>query len=128
MKSRVVLTILFTLLCSNVLFAKAKVVRLTCKDMETIVIRPGRATILNFPVKPRKVVKGSRAFDIQYIENDLAITALKYPATSNIFVYLQGRRYGFILKTAHTGRFDEVVIVRDLVKEGEKVKVKFKDE
>lgn len=78
-----------------------------------IYVRPNFGTILNFPIKPDNVLLGSnKQFGIEYIKNDIALTALASNASTNMFVYLFGRRCGFALRVSQ-GQFDNVVRVRD---------------
>ena len=51
-------------------------------------------TVISFPTKPSKVILGSAGtYGIEYVENDLAISPLKFNAQSHLFVYLLGRRF-----------------------------------
>ena len=53
-----------------------------------------RGTVLEFPTEPEKVVLGTRnSFSIEYIRSDLAISPASLSSRSNLFVYLQGRRF-----------------------------------
>ena len=63
---------------------------------------------------------GQKLFAVEYIESDLAVTALQPGAHSNLFVYLEGRRFGFDLSTGSPG--DEIVLVRDSADRKMKVK------
>ncbi len=57
-----------------------------------------RGSVITFPVKPMKVILGRPgSFGIEYVENDLAISPLSLSARSNLFCYLQGRRFTFDL-------------------------------
>ena len=77
--------------------ADAKDVRIVMLDQTTvgrISVSPGRSTILSFPSKPAKVILGNQGvFAVEYVENDLAIAALSVRSHSDLFVYLQGRRF-----------------------------------
>lgn len=108
----------------NMAHAKeARVVKLDDRKVVRIYVRTGRSTVLNFPIKPTKVILGNTgAFSVQYIENDLAISPLSAGATSNLFVYLQGRRFGFDLIPSMNS--DEVVIVRDILDKNVPVRIK----
>lgn len=89
-----------------------KTIRLDDKAVATVRVNRN-GTIINFPTKPKKVILGRKqAFDIEYIENDVAIAALTSNATSNLFVYLHGRRYAFRLYVVPKGG-DEIILVRD---------------
>lgn len=91
----------------------------------TIFVRPNYGTILNFPIKPDNVLLGSnKQFGIEYIKNDIALTALSSNASTNMFVYLFGRRCGFQLKVSN-GQYDNVVRVRD--PEENKIRVKINE-
>lgn len=110
----------------SLLASQARSVYLSDKRTENVTIVPGRSTILSFPSHPMKVILGNQGlFAIEYVENDIAIAAIKAPARSNLFVYLEGRRFGFDLKTA-PDKGDELVLVRD--SEDRKVKVKIKND
>ena len=101
---------------------EARTIRLDDKKIAPIYVRVGHSTILSFPVKPAKVVVGNTgAFSVQYIENDLAISPLVPGVSSNVFVYLQGRRFGFDL-VPNQGS-DEIVIVRDMVDKSVPVRI-----
>ena len=106
------------------LASNARSVYLTDKKMEPIQVGAGRSTILSFPSRPTKVILGSQGmFAIEYVENDIAINALHSPARSNLFVYLEGRRFGFDLRTVgEVG--DEIILVRDADERKIRVKVK----
>lgn len=92
---------------------EARTLHLTDKKVAPIYVAPGRTTILSFPVKPSKVVLGNKGlFALEYIENDLAISAASTQSHSNLFVYLEGRRFAFdLIGTSHNS--DEIVIIRD---------------
>jgi hypothetical protein len=87
------------------------------RKMEQVRVTPRRSTILSFPAKPGKAILGNKgAFALEYIENDIAINALQSQAASNLFVYLNGRRFSFDLLPAPS-LGDEIVIVRDAPEE-----------
>ena len=78
-----------------------------------IYVRPNYTTIVNFPIKPDNVVLGGKnLFNIEYIKNDLALTALTSHSNTNLFVYLYGRRCGFQLITSNQQQ-DSVIRVQD---------------
>jgi len=105
---------------------RARTIFLDDKTTAAIRVSYGRSTIINFPVKPNKVIVGNTGlFAVEYVENDLAISALTASSRSNLFVYLEGRRFGFDLRTVPTGG-DEIVVVRD--KNETTIKVRIKDE
>ena len=98
---------------SVVSFAKKpRTLYLNDTKMETIFVSPNRTVILSFPTRPSKIILGQKSlFAVEYVEQDLAISPLRVPATSNLFVYLEGRRFGFNLITGNGG--DDIVVVRD---------------
>jgi hypothetical protein len=105
---------------------KARTIFLDEKNTERIFIKPGLAAILNFPSSPGDVVLGNEGiFSVKHIRSDLAVGALRSAGHSNLFVYLEGRRYGFDLVISSDG-FDEIVNVRDPSEK--KMKTRFKDE
>jgi hypothetical protein len=113
------------LLFLHPLFAKeARLLRLDEKTVARIAVEPGRTTILSFPTKPLKVILGNRGlFGVEYVGNDVAISALSAKAKSNLFIYLDERRFAFDLVTVTSGG-DEIILVRDAL--DTQMKVKFK--
>lgn len=114
----VVLPLAAGLLC--LAFAKAGDVR-TVKLNQTLVAKinivPGRSTVLSFPTRPTKVILGNQGeFAIEYVENDLALAALTSHSHSDLFVYLDGRRFAFDLVTVPS-QGDTIVLVRDALDE-----------
>ncbi|OFZ30716.1 MAG: hypothetical protein A2622_13690 [Bdellovibrionales bacterium RIFCSPHIGHO2_01_FULL_40_29] len=108
--------------------AEAKTSLRTVKCVESkmiqVYVRPSFSTIINFPVKPDNVVLGGKnQFAIEYIKNDLALTALSSNSRTNLFVYLFGRRCGFQLMSSSVNH-DNLILVRD--PEESKIKVPFK--
>lgn len=106
--------------------AKTSLRTVKCDEskMIEVYVRPSFSTIINFPVKPDNVVLGGKnQFAIEYIKNDLALTALSSNARTNLFVYLFGRRCGFQLM-ASSANHDNLILVRD--PEESKIKVPFK--
>jgi hypothetical protein len=92
--------------------------------MSEVYVKPNFTAIINFPIKPDNVVLGGKnQFGIEYIKNDIALTALSSTAKTNLFVYLFGRRCGFQLM-ASSQRHDNLILVRD--PEETKIKVPFK--
>ena len=91
----------------------AKTLYMKDTDVASIRVVLGRSTILNFPTKPSKIVLGNKNhFAVEYIESDVAISALHPQAHCNLVVYLQGRRFSFDLTTSAAGD-DEIILVRD---------------
>ena len=103
---------------------KARTIYMNDKKMEPISVGLGRSTILSFPMKPNKVIFGNQGlFAVEYVDNDLAIAALRPGAHSNLFVYVEGRRFGFDLATSG-GAGDEIVLIRDTVDKAIKLRGK----
>jgi hypothetical protein len=119
------ISLLLLLSLTSAVFAKeARTLKLTEKQVATIAVTPGRTTILSFPSRPIKVILGNRGvFAVEYVENDLAIAALAPGAHSNLFVYLEGRRFAFSLST-NAGLGDEIILVRDASETKMEVKLK----
>ena len=104
--------------------AQSKTLYMSEGKLMKVSVSPGRSTVLSFPAKPSKVILGnSGLFAVEYVENDLALAALQAPAHSNLFVYLEGRRYGFDLRTVPTGG-DDVLFIRDGKSRRLKVRIK----
>lgn len=106
--------------------AKTSLRTVKCDEskMIEVYIKPSFSTIINFPVKPDNVVLGGKnQFGIEYIKNDLALSALSSNARTNLFVYLFGRRCGFQLMTSSSNH-DNLILVRD--PEESKIMVPFK--
>ncbi len=92
---------------------EVRTVRLNQTTVARIHVSPGRSTVLSFPTKPAKVILGNQGvFAIEYVENDLAIAALSQKSHSDLFVYLDGRRFAFDLSAVPSGA-DTIVLVRD---------------
>jgi hypothetical protein len=123
------LTIALSVFITSSSFGKnARTIRLDDRKTEVVRIGSGHSTILNFPTRPAKVILGSKGlFAVEYVEDDLAITALQGGARSNLFVYLEGRRFGFdLVAVGDVG--DEIVMVRDAAEKKIKVNVQVKHE
>ena len=114
----ILLSILFALFCFHQAHAKdVRTLRLDQTTVARIFISPGRSTILSFPSKPAKVILGNQGvFAVEYVENDLAIAALSGRSHSDLFVYLQGRRFAFDLVVIPAGG-DTIVLIRDAVED-----------
>ena len=117
------LLLLFLVLGAYANASGTRTLRLSEKQIGKIRVTPGRTTILSFPTKPTKVLLGNKGlFSIEYIENDIALAAMAPTARSNLFVYLEGRRFAFNVVTSPTG--DEIVFVRDPKESEVKVKIR----
>lgn len=88
-----------------------KTLRLCEKSVAQVFVSP-KGTVLDFPAEPEKVVLGTKgAFAIEYIRNDLAISPATLNSKSNLFVYLQGRR--FVLDLATNGAGTTLYFIKD---------------
>ena len=120
-----IISTLLSLIVPSIAFADARVVKCEEFKVAPIYLRPNFGTVINFPIKPDNVLLGSdKQFGVQYIKNDIALTALSSNANTNMFVYLFGRRCAFLLTTS-SGRYDSIVKVRD--PDENKIKVKIND-
>ena len=82
------------------------------KSPKTVRITYGRVTVLNFPFRPKDIVKVNPAFEFKQIKNDLVLTTLRAGANSNVVIYLEERRCLFNLKSVMEGG-DDLLIVKD---------------
>lgn len=97
-----------------------KTVKLCEKNVAPISISP-KGTVLDFPAEPEKVILGTKnSFSIEYIRSDLAISPATLSAKSNLFVYLQGRR--FVLDLASSSSGVTLYFIKDC--DADKVQVK----
>lgn len=81
------------------------------KSMAEIRLMMGRSTVLHFVEKPTKVIVGRQNyFNIEFTGNDVTIQPLGY-VTSNLFVYGEYHRYGFLLRVGGHG-YDDLVEVK----------------
>lgn len=86
-----------------VMAKSVRTLKLCEKSVATVYISP-KGTVLDFPAEPEKVVLGAKGtFFIEYIRNDLAVSPATLRSRSNLFVYLQGRRFTLNLATAASG-------------------------
>ena len=107
----------------DVLSKEVRTIKLNNKDVAKIKVS-SRGTILSFPTKPSKVILGSRgSFGLEYVENDIAISCLSPRSHSNMFVYLDGRRFSFDLTASENGG-DQIILVRDNFESTIQVKIK----
>jgi len=82
------------------------------KRMAQINLQMGRSTVLHFIEKPKKVVCGNaNYFNIEFTERDVTIQPLG-PVASNLFVYTDYHRFGFILRVGKFRRYDDLVDVK----------------
>ena len=101
------------LCCSSVMMASGiRTVQVNATKMQLIYLKMGRATVLRFTEKPKKVVIGNQNYySVEFIENDLTIQPLGKVET-NLFVYTPYRTYGFILRVCSSCRSDDLVFVK----------------
>ena len=108
-------TCLFIMLCLAAFFAalpgSIKEARIDDNEMQPVVLKMGKSTILRFEEKPQKIVVGNQNYlNIEYIANDVTIQPLG-PVTTNLFVYTKKRVFGFILTVSVRGDYDDLVKV-----------------
>jgi hypothetical protein len=104
----------------------ARVIKCDESKMQSVFIKPNYGTVISFPIKPDNVVLGGKnQFSVEYIKNDLAITALSSNANTNLFVYLLGRRCGFQLNASYS-KHESLIKVQD--PEETKIKVNIERE
>lgn len=111
-----VLVAVVLLLCLLVCRSHAGIVRVlesNAKEMKPVFLSMGQSTVLRFTEKPKKIVVGNQNyFNIEFVDNDLAIQPLG-SVTSNLFVYCEyDRVYGFILRPRGGQEYDDLVNVR----------------
>lgn len=91
--------------------AAVRSVEATDQAITPVYLSLGRSTVLRFREKPRKVVVGNQNyFNIEFIDNDLAIQPTGLVAT-NLFVYGESHNYGFNLRVSSTGTGDDLIHV-----------------
>jgi hypothetical protein len=94
---------LFLCLTPNVFASNVKTIHLCQSSVGKVYLSP-KGSVLDFPAEPEKVILGSKgSFSIQYIRNDLAISPTTFSSKSNLFVYLEGRRFSLDLATSANG-------------------------
>lgn len=98
-----ILAILSLCLSPPIFAQSVKTIKLCEKNVASISIST-KGTVLDFPSEPEKVILGTKgSFSIEYIRTDLAISPMSISAKSNLFVYLQGRRFALDLSTSVAG-------------------------
>ena len=89
-----------------------RTVQVNDKKMQRIYLKMGRATVLRFTSKPKKVVIGNQNYyAVEFIDNDLTIQPQGRVST-NLFVYTPYRTYGFNLRVCSNCRSDDLVFVK----------------
>jgi hypothetical protein len=97
---------------SNQIQAQVRTISVNTKGMAPIYLQMGKSTILHFIEKPLKVVVGNQNYvHVEFTSHDITIQPLGVIVT-NLFVYTEYRRYGFILKVSRYGRYDDLVEIR----------------
>ena len=91
---------LFLSLIPKIYAEEGKTIKLCEKTIATARVLV-RGTVLEFPMEPEKVFLGTKGtFSIDYMKSDLVISPLTMNSRSNLFVYLQGRRFVLDLSTS----------------------------
>lgn len=81
------------------------------KSMAEIHLSMGKSTVLHFSEKPTKVITGNQNyFNIEFTGEDVTIQPLG-TVVSNLFVYTEYYRYGFVLRVGGSS-YDDLVQVR----------------
>lgn len=89
-----------------------RTIKVNDTQMKQINLKMGKASVLRFSEKPKKVVIGNQNyFAIEFIDNDLTIQPLGDVET-NVFVYTSYRTYGFILRVCRSCTYDDLVYVK----------------
>lgn len=98
------LSLILALCFSPQIWAQSvKTIKLCEKSVATLSISP-KGSVLDFPSEPEKVILGTKnSYSIEYTRNDLAISPATMGSKSNLFVYLQGRRFTLDLATSISG-------------------------
>lgn len=95
--------LLYLSIVPNIYAEEGKTIKLCEKSIATAYILV-RGTVLEFPTEPEKVFLGTKGtFSIDYMKSDLVISPLTMSSRSNLFVYLQGRRFVLDLVTSQSG-------------------------
>ena len=106
--------LVWVLLCLPVVAMASgiRTVQVNAKKMQIIYLKMGRATVLRFAAKPKKVVIGNQNYyAVEFIDNDLTIQP-QGKVETNLFVYTPYRTYGFILRVCSSCRSDDLVFVK----------------
>lgn len=91
---------------------KVRILYMDDNSMTSLRISPN-GSVLNFPLKPSKIVLGKQgSFAVEMIESDVAIAPGADNARSNLFIYMLGKRYAFSL-SVDVKAPDEIIQIRD---------------
>jgi hypothetical protein len=86
-----------------------RMVHLTDKDMETVLVEPGYSTLIKFDSHPEPGLIGDQdAFKVEYMKNMVAIKPLVAKGQTNLFLFTKEGQYNFQL-VAGRGRHDNIV-------------------
>jgi len=89
-----------------------RTVHVNDSKMQNVRLRMGKATVLRFPEKPKKVVIGNQNYhSVEFIDNDVTIQPLGDVST-NLFIYTLYHTYGFLLSVCHSCAYDDLVYVK----------------
>ena len=113
MEMNKIYVLIFFILMTLKANARVRDVTTSSSSMETIYLVMGKSTVLRFSEKPLKGIVGNQNYySLEFIENtnDVTIQPLGTVST-NLFIYGKNHVYGFILKTAMTGNYDDLVKV-----------------
>ena len=87
-------------------------IRVDSSKMSVINLAMGSSTVLHFFEKPIKVIGGNNNyFNIEFTGNDVTIQPLG-DVDTNLFIYGEYHRYGFLLKVCNCRSYDDLVKVR----------------
>ncbi len=93
-------------------FAIVRTLSLDQNAMAAINLSMGRSTILHFTEKPTKIIAGNQNyFNVEFTGEDVTIQPLG-SVTSNLFVYTEYHRYGFVLRVGGHEVYDDLVQIR----------------
>lgn len=91
--------------------SRVKTLRLSDKSVITLPVS-SRGAVISLPTKPTNVALGSSSsFSVKYIKNDLVFAPMESGARSNLFIYLDGRRFNLDLVSKPHGY--TLVIIKD---------------
>lgn len=107
--------LIFVLAMCLVPAAEAKsirMVKLSEKDLETVLVEPGYSTLIKFDSHPEPGLIGDQdAFKVEYMKNMVAIKPLVSKGQTNLFLFTKEGQFNFQL-VAGRGRHDNIVYVR----------------
>ena len=101
----------FFLFCPLVLAGMVRDIHTDDRKMNPVHLGMGQSTVLRFQERPGKIVIGNRNYyNIEFVKGskDVTIQPLARVKT-NLFIYTDGKTYGFILRTRNRGAYDDLV-------------------